>query len=497
MKKLFVFLLVSLTLLSGCVPVRFEVSSPDTQVVMPTPADEAPEAPMGDGADSVRFLASLYVPSADGQRLIAREMQIQRPADVSPVEFVLNALLLTLAGDVRSIVPEGTRVLSVEESGDLVTVDLSLDARNTEGDQQATWLRAAIANTLTRLPGVKYVNVLSAGRQEGTFGLPNGASGGMNDDLTALWAQLLTEAELLEETANPMNWELERTVFLYYASPDGELFAPEARTLRFTGEGYAEQLVQELLAASQGSARSPFPSQGDMQSEPALLVDDALGRRIVMFSFEKGIEEALQAEGKSVYQLCGSLTLTLAGFLPGLDGVSIYVDGEALTLLETDSGAIESTDGVWRREDFAGAVCGYQTLYWAGEEGGLKKIVRPVARAQAGSARAALSALMAGPKAWEEGSATLPAGLTEADVLGIRISGGEALVNLSSNFYRCCQSFSALQEQLMVYSMVNALTDLDEVERVRFYVESEPVDTLVTTVFLRGALMRNPGLIRE
>ena len=91
--------------------------------------------------------------------------------------------------------------------------------------------------------------------------------------------------------------------------------------------------------------------------------------------------------------------------------------------------------------------------------------------------------------------ATLPPGLTEADILGVRVTGGEALVNLSSNFYRCCQSFSAEEEQRLIYSMVNALTELEAVNRVRFYVEAEPIDTMVTSVYLRGPLLRNPGII--
>ena len=114
------------------------------------------------------------------------------------------------------------------------------------------------------------------------------------------------------------------------------------------------------------------------------------------------------------------------------------------------------------------------------------------------SPRSLLSQLFQGPAPWEEDvTGVLPEGVAIDDVLGIRVAGGEATVNLSSNFYRGCQSLSAQEEKLLVYAIVNTLSGLPAVSQVRFQVEGETVDTLVSAVFLRGPLLANPGIVRN
>ena len=52
------------------------------------------------------------------------------------------------------------------------------------------------------------------------------------------------------------------------------------------------------------------------------------------------------------------------------------------------------------------------------------------------------------------------------------------------------------QEQNLIYAFVNTLTELSSVSSVRFQVEGETVDHLVSAVYLRGSLLRNPGIVR-
>ena len=65
-----------------------------------------------------------------------------------------------------AVAPEGTRLLGVEVTGNIATVNFSLEARSAQSDQQLLWLYAAIANTLTELDDVDGVNILINGRQE-------------------------------------------------------------------------------------------------------------------------------------------------------------------------------------------------------------------------------------------------------------------------------------------------------------------------------------------
>ena len=90
--------------------------------------------------------------------------------------------------------------------------------------------------------------------------------------------------------------------------------------------------------------------------------------------------------------------------------------------------------------------------------------------------------------------ATVSAKIT-GRVREVRIEEGMALVNLSGNFYRSCQQMGVEAERNLVYALVNTLSGLNPVNRVRFFIDGQTVDALVTAMSLRGTLMPNPGIV--
>ena len=70
-------------------------------------------------------------------------------------------------------------------------------------------------------------------------------------------------------------------------------------------------------------------------------------------------------------------------------------------------------------------------------------------------------------------------------------------MNLSANFYRCCQALDASAERSVIYCMVNTLCAADNIQAVRFYVEGVSAETLAGTIYLRSPLMPNPGIVIE
>ena len=90
-----------------------------------------------------------------------------------------------------------------------------------------------------------------------------------------------------------------------------------------------------------------------------------------------------------------------------------------------------------------------------------------------------------------------PDGLAQEDILGVIIENRTATVNLSGNFYARCQGLSPQQERLLVYAMVNTLSELDHIGAVSFLVEGEQVDSLAQNIYLKTALMPDPGLVQE
>lgn len=501
MKRMEIILiaLVCAMTLSGCMPLSVNLQRADQPVSLPSPGVQPVEPAVGDSLPVSSQYVPLYFVSED-QQLVAFSRAITAEPGQSLISQALQALLRAEdTGGAISPFPEGTRLNGVERSGNIAVVDLSIDARNVESDQQLMWMREVIAATLIGLDGVECVNVLIAGRDEGILSLPSGAMISASPDLTAGWTRISTEQELLSQSESE-SASAERTAILYYPTKDEMYIAPVAQTVRITGNDFIMPVIEALMKQPEedGCLRSPFPRNAQVLAAEPEIVETESGRRMARIAFDASLIAMLEREGLSEWQLYASLTYTLTGFVPDLDGLIVLLGDGQLTRTGRNGSEVSFTGGEMTRSLYPDAVCRLAAAYMSAQDGGLLRLLRPLDQLSAVSPRALLGELFKGPAEWEEGAArVLPDGVSIDDILGIRISGGEAAVNLSSNFYRCCQSLTAQQEQNLIYAMVNTLTELPSVSAVRFQVEGETVDHLVSALFLRGALMRNPGIIRQ
>lgn len=500
MKRILILILALICAgtLTGCVPLSVNLQRADQPVALPLP-DEAPSAPaVGDSVPAFSQYVDLYLLSPDRQQLVPVSRAVTVGAGQSLVTEAMLALLRAgSTADASSPFPEGTRLLGVERNGSVAVVDLSIEARSVESGQQLFWMRQSAAETLIGLDGVEYVNLLIAGRSESPFDVPTGAAGGMKENLSGAWAHLSADQELFARADAASS--VERTAILYYASRDGQYIAPVARSVDISGADCITPVIEALMTqpGEGGCLRSPFPAGSSVLTAAPEIVETAEGRRMVKLAFDASLIAMLERQGLSAWQLYASLTYTLTGFLPDADGLIVLLGDGQLTRTERNGQEILLTGGEMTRSVYPDAVCRLGAAYLSSQDGGLMRLYRPMDQADAVSPRALLGELFEGPASWETGAArVLPDGVSIDDVLGLRIESGEATVNLSSNLYKCCQGLTAQQEKALIYAMVNTLTELPSVSSVRFQVEGETVDYLVSTVFLRGALLRNPGMIR-
>lgn len=496
---LLVFLALACAIgLSGCVPLSVNLQRADQTVSLPLPAAEAVEPAVGDSLTAAEYEMTLYQVTPEQQLFPVRRTIEVQPGE-TPEEKALNALIALpdTEGAINPF-PEDTRILSVERSGDVCVVDLSIDALNVQGEQQLLWMRACAAATLTETGESGQVSLLIGGKDPGLLSVPSGATGRPEDNLAALWAHLTADQAVLMGDGENGPGSIERTAILYYPSRDGEYIAPVARTVRITGEETVTPVIEALLAAPEEAClRSPFPeNESVLLSEPEI-VETEDGRRMVKLVFDANLMATLEMEELTAWQLYASLTYTITGFVPGVDGLIVVIGDGQLTRTERGGRELIFGGGEMNRQSYPDAVCRLTPVYFSSTDGGLVRILRPLDQKSAASPRVRLNELFEGPASWEATAArVLPDGVSIDDILGVRMENGEAVINLSSNLYRCCQSLTARQEQSLVYAFVNTLTELPSVSCVRFQVEGETVDYLVSSIFLRGPLMRNPGMVR-
>ena len=112
-------------------------------------------------------------------------------------------------------------------------------------------------------------------------------------------------------------------------------------------------------------------------------------------------------------------------------------------------------------------------------------------QAEADNARERLAELMR----LDAQTSALPEGLSEADILAVYEGADVIAVNLSGAFRSAMEKLSEQQERMAVYAMVNTLTEGENASKVQFFFEGEQVETLAGALEMRGAFVRNPGMV--
>jgi spore germination protein GerM len=487
--------LVLLTaLLSGCASLSFVPERANESRTLPPAQDDGLTAPVGDSAAEYTGRFTLNYVGSDQQALVAVSRTMRLTGEDLMAEKVMERLLDppdTLPG-VLPIAPAGTKLIWVEQSEGVVTVNLSEDALSLT-EQELTWMRAAIANTLVGTDGIQYVNVLIGGKEQSALSLPTGSLSRNDGNLTALWAQQAAD----EERFTQQDGRLDRDATLYFPSADGTFLLPEARAVRFTSDDYALELIRQLSV--EGAYRRVLPQEEDILAHAPAIETLADGRRVVSLRLAAGFEQALAGIGVQPGIAYGALALTLCRFVPEIDALRVTVGDEPLGRVLLGDRVLTPVDGVLAPDDFDSLIGRVAQIYLTDRETGrLRAVSRAMERGAALSPRVLVEQVLAGPMPHESSvAAVAPPGAGKADIEGVRIEEGVALVNLSGNFYRSCQQMGAEAERNLVYALVNTLSGLNPVNRVRFFIDGQTVDALVTTMSLRGALLPNPGIVVE
>ena len=488
-------LLIALTLLlTGCVPKQRDGENVGS-IVMPDPSEEPENMILGEQLPSRLSNVSLYYAMSDGAVFSQVTTGIRADAGESLPEAAVEALLTPGSGEEMYFSTGDTHMLSCEYACGIATVNLSIDARNVQSEQEELALLTAIGNTLLGIDGVRGVNVLIGGQSESFGQLPHGVQTEVIPSVTASYAQLLAERDhLLTDRAMPVT----RTAALYFPTSVGSWLVPELREVVFNSDDFAGTLIEALKAGpmEQTCAVASIPAGAELLDPNPQVETLSSGEHALTLNFSSTLANYLAFSGLEIWELAGSLALTVCSFMPEIDAVRILVSGDPITICQFGDTILQFEGGLIRRSDFASLIGSVATLYLADSFGALQPVKRAVSTRSALSPRSLLSELFYYTDR-DDGqlSFPVPENVFAEDVLGIQVSGQIARVNLSANFYRCCQALDASAERSLVYCMVNTLCAMDSISAVRFYVEGVSAETMAGSIYLRSPLMPNPGIV--
>lgn len=468
------------------------------------------EAPQEDKTAPRTVSAVLYFLSYDGSQLLSEVRDVVITGEKRVEQVVLEALFegpqSSAYRPIAQDVALSQNMTPVEVSGNVATVHLAAQARLLS-PKELYAVRLAIASTLIELPGIDYVNVLVEGREEGhdlAALMPMGTlSRTSTANLSAQWAQL--EAQRASEG----DQDITRLATMYYPLRSGSFVSSEVRTVTLGSTDLQDYVLALLTELGRGAmvledARYvPAPNEY-LASLPEIALMDGTAEKVINLSFTLALTQAMAEAGLPSSLYWAMIVNTLTTFVPGIDGVVIRVGDmliESISAQETIEGRVMAFQrGVMRRTDFAQFIASHCDLYFPLHESGrLMHVRRPVRQGGHTQPRRIMQELLKGPDEDESQlmAHIFPISVTDEDFLGFDVQGEILLINTTEHFRQACMQLSRAQERTWVYAIVNAMTDISPVSRVYFFVEGEQISAFTGELEMRGAFLRNPGIIEQ
>lgn len=253
---------------------------------------------------------------SDGGELLTEELRgLSVDEDMPAERYVVEELLRGPVDEgLSTLLPEGTRLLSVSTRDGICTVDLSGEfvSGNYPDDQSRRLAVYSLVNTLTALPDVDAVNLYADGAPVEHFGL-------LNTD------QPLEGCEALIGPVNNARGEVETT--LYFLGSDGLTGVAAPRIVETLDYGSAAEAVLALLT--------------DPNSEPMLTAPFA-GVEILDVQVSAGVYTVnlpgsfFQSLGREALEAAVSTLVRSLTSLPEVSGVRLLRDGEEFVLYGRD-----------------------------------------------------------------------------------------------------------------------------------------------------------------
>ena len=462
------------------------------------PIAPGPEAPVGDAGLQHEVIVPLYLPSHDGQTLLTFFATLTLSHDQHPAETILRALLAH-EGNARVKPVGGTVALTlaganpVEISGSVCTVNLSASALQLTSQELYT-AAMAIASTLCELPDISYVNLLVAETplaMDVSGNLPLGSlTSQPGQELPVLWEQHSSRRTPVGELAAAT--PLTATATLYFPLADGSGIVAEPRRLSFPGQHPQQQVVTLLEALSNGAelleGTADMPNMTGLQLFVPEVTELQSGGRRVTLHLSSDAVNRIAAAGCDPTCFFAAVTTTLTTFVPSLQQVCVLTGDGALTSLYSNQlGSMLFPGGLLTRQDFAHALLRQTTVYLPGENG-LESHTLSLPYRNASSPRTLLLAMAS------SAVAAIPAGLTDADILGLSVQEDTLLVHFSDRYAEVIRA-SGMDQRLMAYSMVNTLCNTLNLRRVRFYFGGRELESLGSELLWNGEFLYTPSLM--
>ena len=274
-------------------------------------------------------------------------------------------------------------------------------------------------------------------------------------------------------------------VDLYFINESGNSIASETRTLRYKDENDLIRTALETLRQGPSSSKLNRIMPKDTQISNVELLGG--GFLTVTFS-DRFLSDDSSRNVLNVYAVVKTLCTTA-----GVSSVQVLVDGQPVRDRDNNPlGCISASDINLETEEYSSEMLEV-TLYFA--DSNAKKL-KPEKRTikitdQQPVEQYLINELINGTESKE-----LKSILSKKTVLvSADVDENICYLNFKANFLDD-NSGTAEHEKLVIYSIVNSLTELNTISKVQFYMDGKRVDKF-GSVSIKNHIGRNTGIINE
>ncbi len=272
---------------------------------------------------------------------------------------------------------------------------------------------------------------------------------------------------------------------LYFLNTNSSSIAPEEREIHFSRpEELPGAVVAELIAGPASSDEGIIPESTELLS----LVSDGQGGLTVDFSsgfYSGDSSRDIMAVYSVIKSLCG---------INNIQRVQVTVNGEAVKAPDGSEIGFLTSDDINISTETASSDSRNVTLYFSDASGTtlLKEIRTVHVTDRQPLEQYIINELIKGP--YDE---TALAGILSADtvVASVETTDGICFVNFRANFLDK-NSSSAGGERLVIYSIVNSLTELADIQYVQFLFDGKKTDKF-GSMDVSGLFTRDESLITQ
>lgn len=256
--------------------------------------------------DTKKITLKLYFVQKQNSKLVPEERQVEVSENMVLAEVAIRELLKGPKDEnLESILPKNTKLLSIEVEGKLAKVDFSKEIGDFPDIETKKLAVSSIVNTLTELPGIEKVSIMSEGKDL------------LSSDDKPYGPLAREDLDKLEEE-NP---KLETEITLYFSDDEALYLVPETRKVELDNKLVEEVIVEELINGP--AIENHFYTIPKGTKMHSVKVEDNIAYVDFSKEFKKNHPGGSTGEIMTIYSVVNSLTE-----LENIDKVVFLIEGQ-------------------------------------------------------------------------------------------------------------------------------------------------------------------------